>query len=453
MFHVKQPGAAPDTIVALASGAGRGGVAVIRLSGPASPAILEGLTRSPLPPPRRAAVRTLRHPASGDYLDEAMVILMTHPASFTGEDVAELHVHGGMAVISAVLDAIQSTGMARLAEPGEYTRRAFENGRLDLTQAESVADLIDAETDAQRRQAARLYQGEASDRYDQWRDALIGSMAALEAAIDFPDEGDVPPDVASGVGQRLRTLSSDMEDALTAASRFRAVREGFRVAIMGPPNAGKSSLLNRLARREAAIVSPIPGTTRDVVEVRLVIAGFPVWVADTAGLREAADAIEAEGVRRALERAEHADLRIWVHDGAAGPAPDVSRETSWREGDLHVLNKADLLVDGADIPGALTVSAISGNGMADLEAALASTVMARLGSDEAPLITRARHEGLVRDALGHIERAASAMAAGREPELVSEDLRLAARSVGRITGAVDVEDLLDRIFSDFCIGK
>lgn len=442
-----------DTIMALASGAGRGGVAVIRVSGPRSPAILQGLTGPALPAPRRAAVRALRHPTTGDYLDEAMVILMPSPASFTGEDVVELHVHGGMAVIEAALSAIAATGMARMAEPGEFTRRAFENGRLDLTQAESVADLIDAETDAQRRQAVRLYQGEASGRYDRWREELIAAMAALEAAIDFPDEGDVPPDVAAGVGLRLSGLIADMEDALAGAARFRAVREGFRIAIVGPPNAGKSSILNRLARREAAIVSPIAGTTRDVVEVRLVISGFPVWVADTAGLREAADEIEAEGVRRALERAEHADLRIWVHDASTGPAPEVSRETSWRDGDLRVLNKGDLLDGRETAGGVLRLSARTGEGIAELETTIASIVQTRLGGEEAPLVTRARHEALVGDALGHVRRAAAAMTGSRPPELVSEDLRLAARSIGRITGAVDVEDLLDRIFSEFCIGK
>jgi tRNA modification GTPase len=445
--------ASTDTIMALASGAGRGGVAVIRLSGPQAPAILGALTDRPLPQPRRAAVRGLIHPDTRDYLDEAMAILMPGPASFTGEDVVELHVHGGMAVIEAVLAAVSDTGLARLAEPGEFTRRAFENGRLDLTQAESVADLVDAETDAQRRQAARLYKGEASDRYDRWRDTLISAMAALEAAIDFPDEGDVPPDVASGVARQLDGLARDMQAALASADRFRAVREGFRIAILGPPNAGKSSILNRLAGREAAIVSPIAGTTRDVVEVRLVISGFPVWVADTAGLREAADEIEAEGVRRALERAEHADLRLWVHDISSGPAPDVSRETSWREGDLHVLNKADLLAQTGHTGPSFLLSADTGEGFTHLELAIAMTVERRLGGDEAPLVTRARHEALVTDALAHVSRAGVAMASGRPAELVSEDLRLAARSIGRITGAVDVEDLLDRIFSDFCIGK
>ena len=456
MFHVKHSAGSADTIIALASGAGRGGVAVIRLSGPASAVILEAMTKRPPPAPRRAVVRTLRHPATGDYLDEAMVIRMPGPESFTGEDVAELHVHGGMAVIAAVMEAALSTGMARLAEPGEFTRRAFENGRLDLTQAESVADLIDAETEAQRRQAARLYQGEASDRYARWRDALIASMAALEAAIDFPDEGDVPPDVAAGVARQLERLAADMTAALASADRFRAVREGFRIAIIGPPNAGKSSVLNRLAGREAAIVSPIAGTTRDVVELRLVIAGFPVWVADTAGLREAADEIEAEGVRRALERAEHADLRVWVHDLTSGPIPDVSRETSWRDGDLQVLNKADLApapTHDRVFRDAIAISARTGMGYSTLESAISRIVQTRLGGEEAPLVTRARHETLMSDALTHIQRAAAAMASARPPELVSEDLRLAARSIGRITGAVDVEDLLDRIFADFCIGK
>lgn len=449
-----------DTIIALASGAGRAGIAVVRVSGPGSAGVLAHFSRRPGPEPRVASIRELHDPESG-FLDEAIVLWMPGPNSYTGEDVVELHVHGGSAVVEAVLASALNSRLCRTADPGEFTRRAFDAGRLDLTQAEAIADLIDAETEGQRRQAGRLYQGEAARTFEGWRGLLMSAMAALEASIDFPDEADIPGEINLTALEPIEALAAELESALGDAGRLRSVREGFRIAILGPPNAGKSSLMNRLARREAAIVSPIAGTTRDVVEVRLVLAGYPVWVADTAGLREASDAIEAEGVRRALARAEEADLRIWVSDAA-----DVSRETSpsagrigsgeVRPGDLRVLNKADLL--GAAPPEAggedvFVVSARSGAGFDGLERRLAQVVRERLDADEAPLVTRARHRELVEEALAAIERGLEGARIGMGAELVSEDLRLAARALGRITGSIDAEDLLDRIFSQFCIGK
>jgi tRNA modification GTPase len=335
---------------------------------------------------------------------------------------------------------------------------------MDLTQAEAIGDLIDAETEGQRRQAGRLYQGEAARVFEGWRGLLMSAMAALEASIDFPDEADIPGEIDLSALEPIEALAAELESALGDAGRLRSVREGFRIAILGPPNAGKSSLMNRLARREAAIVSPIAGTTRDVVEVRLVLAGYPVWVADTAGLREASDVIEAEGVRRALARAEEADLRIWVSDAA--DAANVSRETirsgsrsglgDVRPGDVQVLNKADLVdaappeAGGEDV---FVVSAKSGAGFDALERRLGQIVRERLETDEAPLVTRARHRELVEEALGAVERALEGARIGIGAELVSEDLRLAARALGRITGSIDAEDLLDRIFSQFCVGK
>ena len=353
-----------------------------------------------------------------------------------------------------MLDAALRTGLCRVAEPGEFTRRAFDAGQIDLTQAEAIGDLIDAETEGQRRQAGRLYQGEAARTFEGWRGLLMSAMAALEASIDFPDEADIPGEVDLLALEPIADLASELEAALGDAGRLNAVREGFRVAILGPPNAGKSSLMNRLARREAAIVSPIAGTTRDVVEVRLVLAGFPVWVADTAGLREASDAIEAEGVRRALVRAEEADLRIWVSDAAA----DVSRETlaAHRPGDVEVLNKADLIRTAPVRAGAedvFVVSAKTGAGFEALERRLVQIVRERLEGDEAPLVTRARHRELVEEALLALERGLAGAQSGIGAELVSEDLRLAARALGRITGTIDAEDLLERIFSQFCVGK
>ncbi len=456
-----------DTIIALASGSGRAGVAVIRASGPGSAGLLRALTRegadvsreTSLPAPRRAAIRTLRD-AQGGFIDEAIVLWMPGPHSYTGEDVVEFHVHGGAAVVEAVLASATVSRLCRIADPGEFTRRAFDAGRMDLTQAEAVGDLIDAETEGQRRQAGRLYQGEAARVFEGWRGLLMSAMAALEASIDFPDEADIPGEINLTALEPIEALAAELEAALGDAGRLRSVREGFRIAILGPPNAGKSSLMNRLARREAAIVSPIAGTTRDVVEVRLVLAGYPVWVADTAGLREAADAIEAEGIRRALARAEEADLRLWVSDAA-----DVSRETrpgarrsglgEARPGDIQVLNKADLLSAapaeaGEDV---FVVSAQSGAGFEALESRLARIVRERLETDEAPLVTRARHRELVEEALAAVERALEGARIGMGAELVSEDLRLAARALGRITGSIDAEDLLDRIFSQFCVGK
>jgi tRNA modification GTPase len=445
-----------DTIIALASGAGRAGVAVVRVSGPGAAGVLTQLGGAPVPRARKATIRVLRD--NGAYLDEAIVLFMPGPNSFTGQDVVEFQVHGGPAVIEAVIAAALHSRICRLAEPGEFTRRAFENGRLDLTQAEAVADLIDAETEGQRRQAARIYQGEAAETFEGWRGQLISAMAALEAAIDFPDESDVPQDIDLAALAPIEALAAGLESALGDAGRLRSVREGFRVAILGAPNAGKSSLMNRLARQEAAIVSAIPGTTRDIIEVRLVIAGYPVWVADTAGLRETADAIEAEGVRRALARAEHADLRIWVVDAASGETvPGVSRETLWRPGDLTALNKLDLAAGTKPVGGVdgdtFQVSALTGAGLDALERRLAEIIRERLSTDEAPLVTRARHRELVEEALAHVERSLEGARIGVGAELVSEDLRMAARALGRITGTVDAEDLLDRIFSSFCIGK
>ena len=464
-----------DTIIALASGSGRAGVAVIRISGPGSAALLKGMTRLPasgtgeagggadvsretsftssIPKPRRAAIRTV-HDAEGGFIDEALVLWMPAPHSYTGEDVAELHVHGGPAVVEAVLNAALKTRLCRIAEPGEFTRRAFDAGRMDLTQAEAISDLIDAETEGQRRQAGRLYQGEAARTFEGWRGLLVSAMAALEASIDFPDEADIPGEIDLSALEPIEALAADLEAALGDAGRLNTVREGFRIAILGPPNAGKSSLMNRLARREAAIVSPIAGTTRDVVEVRLVLAGYPVWVADTAGLREAADAIEAEGIRRALTRAEEADLRIWVSDASDS---SVQTSPSFREGDLRILNKADLLNgDSPPLAGSedvFVVSAQTGAGLDPLERRLAQIVRDRLETDEAPLVTRARHRELVEEALAAIERGLEGARIGIGAELVSEDLRLAARALGRITGSIDSEDLLDVIFSQFCVGK
>lgn len=435
------------TIIALASGAGRAGVALIRVSGVHASDVLRALTDRELPKPRHATRMAFCAPNSGLSLDDGIALWFPAPASFTGEDVAELHVHGGQAVLASIIDAALSLRGVRLAEPGEFTRRAFENGKLDLAEAEGLADLVDAETEAQRRQALRQRRGALSAVYDGWRERLIEAAALIEAEIDFPDE-ELPDALSQRASPMLASLAADMGAHLDDAHRGERIRDGYRIAIIGPPNAGKSSLLNALAKREAAIVSDIPGTTRDVVEVRLVLAGYPVWIADTAGLREAADAIEAEGVRRALARAEEADLRIGVVEIGTEPSPALM--AALEANDIIVHSKADML-PGRDASDLLEVSAVTGIGLRILHTQIEERVAEALDREEAPVLTRARHRRLVEEARAALERAIPALSRG--PELSAEDVRVAASAIGRLTGRIDVEDLLEEIFSSFCIGK
>ncbi len=423
---------------------------MVRLSGPHARAALEALTGRAAPPPRYAARRALRDPADGAAIDDALVLFFPAPASFTGEDVAELHIHGGPAILARLVQALSALPGLAPAAAGAFTRRAYAHGKLDLTQAEGLADLVEAETEGQRVQALAQMRGGLSLRYEGWRAGLIEAMALLEAQIDFPDD-DLALDHASARAvAQIGAVLAEMAAHLADQSRGERVREGYRIAILGPPNAGKSTLLNALARREAAIVSDIPGTTRDVIEVRLVLGGFPVWVADTAGLREARDAIEAEGVRRALARAEEADLRLGV--SPAAQAPDAATLATLRPGDLLIRSKADL----GEIPAAtafetLSLAATQSEGVAALEAALEARVVAALGQAEAAPLTRARHRAAVEEAHAALSRAQAAL--GQGAELAAEDVRLAARALGRITGRVDVEQVLDALFGQFCIGK
>ncbi|MBT3358010.1 MAG: tRNA uridine-5-carboxymethylaminomethyl(34) synthesis GTPase MnmE [Rhodospirillales bacterium] len=445
------------TIYALASGGAPAGVAVIRMSGNGASEAVRALgVRDPLT--TRVLHRvTLRHPESGEALDDALAVLFSRPRSFTGEDVVEFHVHGGRAVVAGVLDALGGMEGLRLAEPGEFTRRAFENNKMDLTAAEGLADLVAAETAAQRRQALHQMGGGLRDLYDGWRQRLVGSLAHLEATIDFSDE-ELPANLMDDVRREVGGVAREVAAHLADDGRGERLRGGVHVAIVGPPNAGKSSLLNLLARRDAAIVSETAGTTRDVIEVRLDLGGYPVIVADTAGLREGGDAIESEGVRRATKRAVEADIRLVVFDATVWPECDA-RALDLIDGEsVVVLNKVDVarpegppMIAGRT---ALGVSALSGEGINRLEGVLSKAVVDRFPATGAPAMTRARH----REALGECAAALDRFLEGggkgsSSSELMAEDLRLATRALGRITGGVDVEDLLDVIFRDFCIGK
>ena len=385
-------------------------------------------------------------PETGERLDDGLVLWFPAPRSVTGEDVAEFHLHGSRAVLAAVMQVLGRLGL-RVAEPGEFTRRAFLNGKLDLVQAEAIADLAAAETEAQRRQALRQLNGELGDLYRGWSQRLTRTLAHLEAAIDFPDE-DLPPEIEDRILGETEALITEVKRHLADGHRGERLRDGIMVAIIGPPNAGKSSLLNKISRREAAITSPVAGTTRDIVEVAIDLHGYPVVLADTAGLRDSEDVVEREGLRRALQRAEEAEIRLFVFDGQR---PDEARgAAAWPGPDtILVGNKIDLVRECCDLPGAaLPISALTGEGIDALLSALGERV-AQTYRIEAPILTRARHRQALEEASLSLRRASGAPL----PELRAEDLRLALRSLGHITGAVDVEDLLDVIFRDFCIGK
>ena len=437
------------TIFAPATAAGRAAIAVVRVSGPAATEAIRHLTGRDPPKPRLAALRRISN--AGAPIDDGLVLWFPAPRSETGEDMAEFHLHGGRAVVGATLDALASLPGLVPAEPGAFARQAFENGKLDLTAAEAIADLVEAETTAQRLQALRQMGGALAQLYDSWRERMLGFLARLEALIDFPEE-DVPREVG--------TLSHNIEQLLKEITlhlgegRGERLRWGLSIAILGAPNAGKSSLLNFLARREAAIVSARAGTTRDVIEVHLDIGGYPVALADTAGLRAPLDEIEAEGVRRAQERAARADLKLILMDGQAWPLLDPTSTGLIDDNSLVLVTKADLnraVPARTSIRGhpAFSVSVVSGEGTAELLHALHCEVKARMSLTEAPAFTRIRHRQALEDCVSCLSRALAAEAA----ELKAEDLRLAARSLGRITGRVDVEEILDRIFAEFCIGK
>jgi tRNA modification GTPase len=445
-----------DTIFAPATAPGRAALAIVRLSGPSAGDVCRNLTGRPPPAPRRAALRRMYDPQSQETLDQGLILWFPAPASFTGEDVLELHLHGGRAVIAALLEVLTEIPGLRPAEPGEFTRRAFLNGRLDLTAVEGLADLVEAETRAQARQALRQLDGALGRLYGGWREALLGALARLEAEIDFAPEEDVPDQLLETVRPEVRRLSAEIAAHLADGHRGERLRAGLTVAVFGPPNAGKSSLVNLLARRDVAIVTPLPGTTRDVLEVHLELAGYPVTLLDTAGLREAADLIEAEGIRRARACADHADLRLIMFDGAVWPELDPGTLAMIDQAAVIVINKCDLTIlpNSIEIGGraALPVCCLTGDGVAALLEALTERASGLLASGAEPLLTRARHRAALQEVAEALARF-SAAPDHTELALLAEDLRLAIRALGRITGEVAVEEVLDRIFSEFCIGK
>jgi tRNA modification GTPase len=451
-----------DTIFALSSGRPPAAIAVIRISGPSARfGLLSTMGR--LPEPRRATFARLRDPADQEMIDEALALWFPGPGSETGEDMVELQVHGGRAIVARVFAVLGRLEGFRMAEAGEFTRRAFEHGQLDLTAVEGLGDLINADTEAQRRQAFRQFKGLLGNRAETWRGRLIEALALVEAGIDFSDEGEVPGDLAARALEIVRPLLAEIRQA-AAAGHGEQLREGLAVAIAGPPNVGKSTLLNRLTRREAAIVSPHAGTTRDVIEVQLDLAGFPVTLRDTAGWRDATDPVEQEGVRRARDAVTDADLVLWVVDAAeiAAGWPPTHQPTRMHH-QWIILNKLDLLEPSAAqmlasrvadmLPGHtwLTISATSGAGIDDLVRNLAGYAE-RFFTVEPALVTRERHRVALRETAQALDGALRLGPQGGE-ELVAEQIRLATRALERLTGRIGVEDILDVIFRDFCIGK
>lgn len=447
-----------DTIFALASGKGRAGVAVVRLSGLRAGETLKRLTNQDLPIPRMALLANLIDPRNGGLIDRALVLWFPGPESFTGEDVAELHIHGSRAVLGKLFEVLSSFKGLQLAEPGEFTRRAFEHGKMDLTQAEGLHDLVFAETEAQRTQALHQLEGGLSKLYDSWREKLAGCLADLEATIDFSEE-EIPEGLLERVQKDAALLKNEIEKTCKDFGRGQAIRRGYRIVLLGPTNVGKSSLLNALAKEDKAIVSDIAGTTRDVIEVHLDMAGYSVVLVDTAGLREAGNVIEEEGIRRAQIQAGEADLKLILCELKDWPnLPETSRKHLGGDS-LVVLTKSDLVKgkpkkheETSGIQ-AIPISLETGAGMEKLLKVIEARVIKKLEAAAPAAITRVRHRQALEEGLEALSRFEDHDIRETDPAILAEDIRLAARALGRVTGRVGVEDILDKIFSRFCIGK
>ncbi len=444
------------TIFALASGAGRAGVAVIRLSGPACRSVCRWFTGTEVPEPRRAALRVLINPENEEIIDRGLVIFFPGPESFSGEDVLELHVHGGPAVLAQAFKVLAVRPDVRPAEPGEFSRRAFLNGKLDLTEAEGLADLVAAETWQQARQARRQMDGALGKLYGRWHEVMVKALAHIEAEIDFAPEEEVPNGLMAQLMPDLHQLRQEIKHHLGDDHRGERLRHGLQVALVGPANVGKSSLINRLSKREVAIVTDRAGTTRDILEIPLDLDGYPLTVIDMAGLRETADPVEILGVERARSRAADADFTVVLFDGAVWPNLDREALAMIDDRTVVVLNKADLLADiGQAVIGgqeAICISCRTGEGIDRLIDSLSALAGKSMAVGDAPLLTRTRH----RHALQEVAAALGRIGAGDEClelALAAENLRVAMSAMGRITGRIGVEDLLDRIFGEFCIGK
>jgi tRNA modification GTPase len=435
-----------DTIFALASGALPAGVAVLRISGPAAFTMVQSLAGD-LPAPRVAALRTIRTP-DGMFLDRGLVLVFQGPHSFTGEDCAELHLHGGRAVVTAVLTSLAGFNGARLAEAGEFSRRAFENGKMDLVEVEGLADLLAADTEMQRRLAAEQASGQLSSVYEGWREKLVFARSMLEAELDFSDEGDIPGSVSDRIWGDVARLKGEVDDALSDLRAGEILRDGFRVALAGMPNAGKSSLMNALAQRDVAIVTPIAGTTRDVVRCELDIDGYKFELFDTAGLRDTDDVIEREGIRRAMKTINDADLVLNIVD-----LSDMSDIRPSERSGLRIGSKLDLVEGEVDPSIGLDVllSSSTGAGLNELRALLLQAVRSSTNVGSLAIPSRMRHAERLRSASQHLQSALDGVS--YPLELRAEDLRLASVELARVTGRIDTETLLGKIFSEFCVGK
>lgn len=436
-----------DTIFALATSPGKSGVGIIRISGPRASHALSSLCGLASPAPRHAHFVSFVSPKTKETIDRGITLFFQSPNSFTGEDVVELQIHGSIAVIRELLETLGGIDGLRHAEPGEFSRRAFINGKMDLMEAEGLADLIDAETHEQKSQALRQMQGQLSSYYDELRTRITRCLAHLEAYIDFPDE-EIPESVLAGLGVEIKLVQAVIHDALQDQKRGERLRDGLNVVILGAPNVGKSSLLNVIARRDAAIVSTKAGTTRDAIEIHLDIAGYPVVLVDTAGIRPSDDEIEAEGIRRALERAESADLKLVMFDGTQ--QNNQAGLSLLDQQSIAVINKSDLPSNAKlAVPSSITISTKTGEGIDRLLKMIEERVVGHFSSYAAPFITRSRHRDLLSDAQRHLEKSLK----DAPLELKCEELRLAVQAVGKITGKIQVDDVLDVIFKSFCIGK